>query len=272
MCSDVEVLVKSSTAVKDNTCQRCGRCKPGLEVAKDNCTCAVCGHGKYNPRTTGSGHACEHKCRPQRCAAGQRLALGASRERDDWRCTRCLPGHFMAYERVIDWTDWAHGIVPRSLLACDVKTNQGLHSCAASDPSTYLHKGGSVLRDDWQCRSAALVVALCQRHFKNFTRSTLPGVMVGMPGLVMPFTRGCSAAVKVPGVSSQPSSFPDMFRCIPTDVTPNQTPVYTVHMRTCCLADMTCIDVVCTFNTHTPHAWCTVAIRTKSKATFKKQH
>ena len=200
----VEVLVRTNDSVttEDSTCQPRGLCKPGRQVASDNATCVPCRAGRFNPVTTTSRTACQNKTRPDGCAAGQRLVLGGSLERNDWRCTPCLPGYYRSTSFLVHWPD-------RHLHGAEASADQTTcvpkavpPKCSEQDPSTSLHRGKSVYRDDWHCRPNAVAVALCQKRYRATTRSSLRQVMIGMPELVMPFTKRYYASVRTPGLPS----------------------------------------------------------------------
>ena len=75
---------------------------------------------------------------------------------------------------------------PKAVLTCD-------------RVAEFFDQGTSVTSNDWQCRPAPTLVAACAKPFKRYTRSVMPGLQVGMPELVAPFTKFYSASIKLPG-------------------------------------------------------------------------
>ena len=69
------------------------------------------------------------------------------------------------------------------------------------EPGTFFQQGNSGVENDWGCEANPTTVALCSKEYEEFTRTTLTGLMIGMPELVAPFTKSFTASIKAPGYS-----------------------------------------------------------------------
>ena len=191
------VLKKSFSLAQDNSCHEAGACPPGEQVAANGIDCEACVPGKYNPVFTRDKSACISKVIPAMCAAGQRLVIGASVDRDDWRCSKCLRGQY----RSTPTTNPAAvnpANVPSDLQQCISKTPKA-GTAVDKDPGSVYAYGTSIYEDDWGYVPNPAVRTLCKRKFKSNTQSELSGLRVGMPELLLPFTKDFIVELPTPG-------------------------------------------------------------------------
>jgi len=135
-----------------------------------------------------------NKTRVVSCDKGQRLALGESSTLDDWRCLTCARGEFAPVERAVVWD--SSSVSNPVVTQCTAKAKV---NCA--EPGSFFQQGNSAIENDWGCESNPTTIALCSKEYQAFTRTTLGGLMVGMPELVAPFTKMFTASIKAPGYS-----------------------------------------------------------------------
>ena len=195
--------------VEDNTCYTPGVCGAGEQVdSTDPGECEPCPVGRYNGATTDSTSACVPKvvkdvngetgydtngasAHVASCPAGEHLVLGSSATRNDWKCTACPAGQYSDSAAAVGTNPGA--------TECTGKTTEPPGGCSGVDPSFVFRQGKSRVFDDNECRPRAIFGVMCQRRYKENTRSTLGGLLVGMPELVEPFTKTYRASIVTPG-------------------------------------------------------------------------
>ena len=210
--AEKERLRESKAATSDNECYEPGRCSPGAQVAPDGEACEACAVGRFNPEYTTSQAACTSKQQPASCAAGQRLSLGDSATRDDWRCVRCPYGAYQGAEQLVVWTTDVDSGVP--ILANEQPVRcQPKPELNCNQPGTIFERSDSVLENDWVCAPRPQTVVLCSRTIKTKTRSSIAfadaappikvsegeGLLVGLPAITFPYTRWYSARLRTRG-------------------------------------------------------------------------
>ena len=96
------------------------------------------------------------------------------------------------------WTDAGcrKKLLPEALVLDHKGQVRGNLQCPAGSVFTY---GESTTQDDWDCVSASRSNPMCMKTTKEHTRSTLENMMLGMPELILPFTKKFRARCKVDG-------------------------------------------------------------------------
>ena len=128
-CGEQSLAMSNSTSA-DNWCYTPGRCPPGQQVAPDMVACVVCPVGTFNKYITTSMTGCTPKTKPAECSAGQRVALGQSRTRNDWRCATCPAGQFRPNGFQVVWTAESTSFtVPEDQRTCTEKSGLPANGC-----------------------------------------------------------------------------------------------------------------------------------------------
>lgn len=123
---------------------------------------------------------CSKKILPKECSRGMYLKLGQSSTTDDFKCRHCPPGKYS--DSVSSNTTCKNKVLPKNC-----------------EPGEEAHRGDDPTTDDWFCTPKPIIQVACAQYTQIMSRSTVEGLVIGLPERIAPFMKSYKASMRTRG-------------------------------------------------------------------------